>query len=501
MKYIASFDIGTTNTKGVLISKDGCFHFQTSISQDTIFIESDFIEQEPEMWWKSIIMIANGWWENSINPGDIEMIALSGQMQDCIPIDINGKPSRNAILYSDSRAKDEAEEIINKYSEHEIRNKTGNHFDSQMTFPKILWILKNEQENYNKTDCILISSKDYVIRQLTGNNVTDPTSATTSGMMDIYKRKWLFHWLEEFKIKENILPKLLNSDELAGVVSGSASCSTGFLEKTPVFCGIGDAGASTVGAGVIREDKAYVYIGTTGWVAVATKDVKEQGSGVFNLAHLPKDYFISIAPIMNAGNVHKWIVSIMGDDYLNNQEAAFMQVEQMVENTTCDSKGLIFLPYLNGERCPIQDTKATGCFIGLKESTTKGQMCRAVLEGVAMSIKQVVQLLLKDNKIDHLMFIGGGSKSKAWCQIFADILGVNIFVMNQAEYLPALGAACPAFIMLKWAEDYDDYVNKYILTQGGSWIKCNLERKIIYDDLYEKYLMIYPALKPIFDFK
>jgi xylulokinase len=499
MEYIATFDIGTTSTKGMLVARDGSIHGATTVSLDTIFGAGGEIEQDPEQWWNSIKAIAGEWWKGGFNPEAIAMIVLSGQMQDCIPIDPYGKPIRNAILYSDSRADAQARQITNIIGEAQIRFITGNHFDGTMPFPKILWMLEQEPENYQRTDCFLVNSKDYVIRQLTGRKVADPTTGATTGMMKLDSRSWMLDWINEFNINPNTLPEILAAGQTVAYINSQASKLTGFSTKTQVLCGIGDAGAATIGAGAVNVGEIYAYLGTTGWVAIPTRQVEPRGNGIFNLAHYPSDLLISIAPLMNAGNVHQWATSIFsGALQLDDKIALYSQFEELVRKAAPGAHGVIFLPYLKGERCPIQDPDARGCFIGLSETTTEGDMCRAVLEGVAMSIRQIMELLLGTQPVERLVLVGGGSKAEIWCQIIADVCKTEVVVPSNAEFLPSLGVASIAFASLNWVASYEKLAKEWVLEKSTITFSQNKGRTITYDQIYKKFVMLYPALKAVF---
>jgi len=493
VQYIAAFDIGTTNAKGILVSRDGGIHGATTRPIHT-FYEENNVEQDPEVWWQVVREIAQDWWKQGFLPEEVQVITFSGQMENCIPIDGEGQPTRRAILYSDSRADSEAKLILERFGEEEIRQKTGNHLDGQMTFPKIIWLRENEPDCFSKTKCFLISAKDYVIRQLTGRNVTDPTSAATAGIMNLQNREWFDPWLNSFELTVSCLPNLSAPEEIAGYVLEAAALFTGFKRGTPVLCGIGDAGATTLGAGVTRIGEMYAYLGTTGWVALPTSEVSPLGNGVFHLAHAPKDVLIAIAPLLNCGNVHHWALSVFGDPNLEVKEG-FKYLEEIMINNDPTLGSVVFLPYLNGERCPIQDSKARGSFIGLKATTTRGELCAAVLEGVAMAIRQVLELLLDKKEIQRITLIGGGSRSRVWNQIISDVCHCDVIVPMDSEFLPALGAAAAGYICLGWANSYADFSEEVLSLKEGEKYSPNPKNIRAYDQRYQHYLQLYLAVK------
>jgi xylulokinase len=493
--YIASFDIGTTNVKGILVSHEAKPVLEVSVPLTTMQSEN-YIEQNPSEWFEAVVKITKQWLSAGIYAEDIAAISFSGQMQDCIPVTHEGNPARPAILYSDSRAAKQAERMNQDLGTPAIRNITGNHLDGTLTFPKILWIKEQEPEIYQQTSVFLISAKDYVIRQLTGRNVTDPTSAATVGVMNVSKRQWESEWLYRYNIESEKLPVICPSDEIAGHVNEQASKITGLAAGTPVLCGIGDAGAATIGAGVTRLGEMYAYLGTTGWVATPAKEVGSVGQGVFHLAHAEKELYIAIAPLMNAGNAHKWAISVFGNSSEYNNDFAFQEAEKLMQSCDRGKNDILFLPYLNGERCPVQNPNASGSFIGIRPTTTKAEMCCAVLEGVAMGMKQAMELVSSDKS--RLSLIGGGSKSVIWNQIIADIFDMEVIVPQESEYLTSIGAAALGFICLGWEQSYYDFYQKSLSYQIFKRYIPDKTKAAHYKRKYKKYTMLYPALEPTF---
>lgn len=498
-EYIASFDIGTTGCKGVLVDREGRLRLEAERPLDTFYGKGSWngqeirtVEQNPEQWFEAVASIAREWWAKGVLPGQVKIVAMSGQMQDCIPVGVDGLPVRPAILYSDIRAGEQAERIVQRLGEAHVRDVTGNHMDGSIPFAKLLWMKEREPEEEVRTERILISSKDYVIRRLTGSSVTDPTSAATSGMMELSGRGWRAEWLERLELDPAKLPKLLASDEVAGTVHADAADMTGFAVGTPVLCGIGDAGASTIGAGVTEPGDMYAYLGTTGWVAASVRCPGHAADGLFHLAHAQREQLIAIAPLMNAGNAHKWAVSVFGDE---NGYEAFEREAAGCDRSTGE---VLFLPYLNGERCPVQDADASGSFVGLRSTTTRAEMGCAVLEGVAMAMRQVMEILSGGRLPGRLTLIGGGSRSPTWCRIFADVCQAEIVVPGDAQFLPALGCASAAFVRLGWTSDYADFSKRFLRARDSETYSPLEANRKTYERKYAKYVELYPALSGLF---
>ncbi|AJY74155.1 xylulokinase [Paenibacillus beijingensis] len=495
MAYIASFDIGTTNAKGLLVSREGRTSLEFNRSLTTLQKDTA-IEQEPEQWLEAVRDIALEWWRAGIHPREIALISFSGQMQDCIPVDAHGKPLRPAILYSDGRAGHQSDRMKRDIGETSIREITGNHMDGTLVFPKMIWVKEMEPEIYRQTAMFLMSSKDYVIHRLTGESVTDPTTASTAGCMNIAQRRWESDWLQLYGIEAGKLPAIRASDEVVGYMTGDAAAYTGFVQGTKVLSGIGDAGAATIGAGAVRPGDLYAYIGTTGWVAAPVPKVSYVSDSVFNLAYADENLFVAVAPLMNAGNAYQWAKSVFGRHH--NDEKAYDELEQLISACDRRTNGVLFLPYLNGERCPVQNPNASGCFIGLRATTTKEEMCCSVLEGVAMAMKQVMEMIAPNYRDNRLTLIGGGSKSGIWNQIIADVLSIEVIVPEESQYLPSIGAAAAGFLNMGWEQTYSDFCRRWFSQQRVKRYFPDDVFSAHYEKKYEKYVQLYPAMESLF---
>lgn len=496
MKYIASFDIGTTNAKGALVNEEASILFEKNRPIE-VHNANGVVEQDPESWYKAVIEIAREWFSSGIKPHQIVLVTFSGQMQDCIAVNGDGAAVRPAILYSDGRGAEQAKRLLAELGEEAIIRETQNQMNGTLTLPKIMWMKENEKAFYDAAASFLISSKDYVIARMTGAFVTDPTSAATAGCMNIHTRSWLTDWLDKFGLDPAKMPLILGSDEEAGVIHAQGEIDTGFAAGTPVLCGIGDAGASTLGAGVYREGEIYAYLGTTGWVAAASDGFMNVRSGAFNLAYVEHGKQIPIAPLSNAGNAYKWASEVFGSSSEGDSSIGFKEFDAALAMTDRRSN-VLFLPYLNGERCPVQDANASGCFIGLTANTTRSQMGAAVLEGVAMSMRQVMELIVKPEAELRVTLIGGGAKSKTWCNIISDVLQCELVVPKDSQFLPTIGAAILGFPKLGWGTDFERLCDKIKSAQQMEAYKPNKELADYYNKQYNKYKQLYTHLSPLF---
>ena len=484
LNYVAVFDIGTTAIKGVLLSEKGTIHNEYSVKIHTYYGENQEHEQNPEEWWSGVQTITNEWFEkDDILPEYIKAITFSGQMEDVILIK-EGQETTKAILYSDTRASQEAE-FVNERLPH-LKTVTGNTIRSSTPLAKLIWI-KNKGILEEQVS-VVFSSKDYVIYQLTNSIVTDYVTAATTGMMDLQSRQWDKELLPTFELDALFeLPELVPSEHVVGRVTERGATQTGFLKDTPVLCGAGDAGASTMGAGAISEGDCYMYLGTTGWIAVPTRDTNPKEFGIFTLAHIVPQLNIAIAPLLNVGNVHHWAV----DTLIGSQD--YEKFEAEIDKSPPGANGLFFLPYLHGERCPIQDSEAMGAYWGIGPKTTKADFARASLEGISYSLLQITNMLVQQEK-GTITVIGGGAKSQTLCQLIADMTNKEVRVPEKSEYLPSIGMGVTAFKYLGWLKDDQEFGQP----TPDKVYKPNLENTKTYQQNYETYLKLYPAMVPIY---
>lgn len=508
MKYIAAFDIGTTAVKGVLCGEDGTLSASGSVDIHTIFggENAEYKEQDPAEWYSAFCRISAGFFrDGKAVPEDIAAIVMSGQMQDVIPVDQQLLPVGNAILYSDGRGEPQSEAIKRALGEEYLERSTGNHYDGSLSFPKLMWIRENQPERFQKIDKVLISSKDYVIARLTGNACGDVTACATAGAMDIHRKVWDETIIRCGGISPALFPKLLHSHQKAGAVHEKGAQESGYPVGTPVYAGVGDAGATTLASGISDLGQYNINLGTSGWVATVSDDVLPAQMGVFNLAAMPEDRYINVVPFLNAGNVHKWISTIFaGQDNIEAGQAGqsdpvidYEAINRILERSTAGSSGLMFLPYLAGERFPVMDAEIRGCFVGISPETKREDMVRACLEGVAFSIRQGIESIGTAPK--KVSVIGGGGRVAVWCQILADVLGQTVDVYKNADILPSLAISAAALLGEGKLSGYEAFTDSLQNEENRIAYTPEAANTARYNEIYRRYLRIYPAVRPIFE--
>lgn len=500
IRVIATFDIGTTAVKGVLVGEDGRALDSASVEIET-FYEGEYKEQNPESWFDAFCRISGRFLE--VYPkAQIDSIIMSGQMQDVILVDENFLAVRNAVLYSDARAQAEAEEIIERLGEEYLTEATGNHYDGSLPLPKLMWIRRYEPQVWEKTSKILISSKDYVIGRLTGIAAGDVTACSTAGCMRIADKIWDQKILDAAGVDAGKMPRLYFAHQAVGAVTEEAAAQCGYLPGTKVYAGAGDAGATTLASGITNPGEYNINLGTSGWVAAVSDRAVQTEGGVFNLAAMPDQCYINVVPFLNAGNVHRWISRILTPG--ERREIDYALMEQLLENSEPGSRQVMFLPYLAGERFPVMDAAVRGTYVGITPETNRGDMIRSCLEGVAFSIRQGIESLgtgsenVPDASAGKISIIGGGARSASWCRIFADVLQQPVYVYRSAEVLPALAIAAAVLLEQGKLKSYAEFTSRL---QGKEYcIAYQPDRTLakLYDAQYRKYCTLYPAVKAFY---
>jgi xylulokinase len=309
-----------------------------------------------------------------------------------------------------------------------------------------MWIRENEPDVYKKSHKF-IHAKDFVVQRLTGKIVTDYSDATGMNLLDINTLQWSAEMLEATGIEKSKLPEPVESTEVVGKITASAAASSGLTEGTPVAIGGGDGPCATAGAGVVRLGEAYMYVGSSTWIGLASdKPIIDPSKRTFTFGHFKRGLYMPAGTMQAGGGSFKWFKDILGEAETDAAEKSGADVYDLLslkaEQAPAGSAGLLFLPYLMGERSPLWDPNARGCFIGLSMLHNKSHMVRSVLEGVAYNMHHIqVAFLEQGITSESVRMIGGGAKSRIWRSIFADIFEKPIQKLNFIEEATSVGAA------------------------------------------------------------
>lgn len=483
--YAAVFDAGTTALKGALVAADGRIVASGSEQLDLI-IDGDRREQDPGQWWRAFCLVSRHMLASAEarEPGfaadRVAGIIFSGQMQDLIALDGDLRPVRNAILYSDGRAERQAQTLADAYCGGADRflAVVGNRLEGGLPLPKLMWLRDDEPESFAAIRHVLISSKDYLIARLTGAAVGDVAACTTAGAMDIHTGRWDAELCVAASIDPAMLPRLHRPQDIVGKVGEPARQLTGFAAGTPVYAGIGDAGATTLASGVSRPGEYNINLGTSGWIATVSPEPFTDKPGAANLAFGVAPGFVNAVPFLNAGDVHRWASRVFaGADYGTAHD--------LIEGSRPGANGVLCLPYLVGERFPVMNPAIRGAYVGISPDTTKADMLRAALEGVAFSIRQGMESF--DAPPETISLIGGGARESAWCQIMADVLAHPVEVFANADILPAVALASLVFDKPGLIRDVCESV---VYAPRPAAARA-------YDAVYPAFVTLYPAVDAV----
>lgn len=501
MSYLLGVDIGTSGTKTVLFDTLGNT-IASALGEYPLYQpQVGWAEQNAEDWWnatantiKEVIL------KSGIDAKDIKGVGLSGQMHGLVLLDKNNKVLRPSIIWCDQRTDKECRQITELVGKDRLIQITANPALTGFTASKIMWVKNNEPHIYEKAAKILLP-KDYVRFMLTGEFATEVSDASGMQLLDIANRNWSQEVLDKLGIDRALLADVYESQEVSGKINSKTAAITGLIEGTPVVGGGGDQAAGAIGNGIVKSGIISSTIGTSGVVFAYTDKVTIDPKGrVHTFCHAVPNTWHVMGVTQGAGLSLKWF----RDNFcLSEKEAAalmntdpynIMGTEAEKAAIGCD--GLIYLPYLMGERTPHLDPFARGVFFGLSARHTKRDMLRAVMEGVSYSLKDCMEIIKEMGiEVNEVRASGGGGKSPIWRQMQADMFNAEVVTINSSEG-PALGVALLAGVgagVYNSVGEACETVIKRVTTQNA--IKENSE---IYNKYHKIYGNVYHALKEQF---
>lgn len=482
-----AFDIGTTETKAALLTPDSQLVGAAYRGYDTARSSGGVAEQRAQDWWRAVAESSRELGELS----DVEAVVVTGQMQNLTLVDEQNVPLRPTLLYSDTRAGAEAEQLVREVGRERLQALTGNEQDAGSLLAKLLWLERYEPASLGRARTLFLGAADFVVAELTGARVSDTTTASTTGLMELATRRPLpatvFAQLGLEQIPE-LLPAFVPGGSRAGLLRAAVAVTLGLRAGIPVYLGPGDAGAATVGAGSGEPGRAYGYIGTSGWVGFSAHRRADPASGAFTLAHPHPTMFFQVAPLLTAGGNLQWIRDLFAQDLYGCADDSF---DEIIEGALQREPGpLLFLPYLNGERSPIRDSAARGAFVGLSSRTVKADLYRAVLEGVIYSYRHALETLLPGG-MDALTLTGGGTRSASWNALFATVMGLPVRTLEEPENVGVKGAHHCVRVV-------EGRAGSYSFATHTSTRVPDPSLKGHYDRMFALYLDLYPNLRGTF---
>lgn len=499
-KYILAHDLGTSGNKASLFSEKGKMIGSHVASYDVNYFNGTWAEQDANDWWEAVCITTKNLIDRlNVNPSDIAAVSFSGQMMGCLCVDESGVPLRNAIIWADQRALKQVAEIERQISQKEYYRIVGHRNTASYGLQKLMWIRDNEPEIYNQTYKVL-NAKDYIVVKLTDEFYTDYSDGNGVGCFDLENLTWSDKLIEIANIDRNKLPKLKPSTFVAGGVTKEAAAATGLLEGTPVVIGGGDGVTASVGAGSISPGKTYCSVGTSAWItSVAEKPIFDEEMRTVNWAHVVPGLYAPNGTMQTAGGAYHWVANTMFQQVTKEAKkqnvSRYELINHEIEKVPAGSNGVLFLPYLLGERAPRWDAETKGSFIGLKSETTNWDMARSVLEGVSFNLEIILEALRKEIPIEEITIIGGGAKGPVWRQIMADIYDANMLVPAVIEEASSMGAAVTGGVGVGLFDSFE-VVNDFIDINEVHY--PNQQAVQAYEPFKKLFEASYKALKPVY---
>ncbi len=496
MNALLGIDISTTGAKALLIDEQGKVLATSTHTYSLSTPKPLWSEQDPEDWWQAIqLSIKDAMAEAKLAPSEVKGIGLTGQMHGLVLLDSVNHILRPAILWNDQRTSAQCDEMVEKIGLENLIQITGNPALTGFTAPKILWVRENEPDIYSRIAHILLP-KDYVRFKLSGVYGIDCADASGTSLFDITHRDWSEEILAKLEINPKWLPKVFEGTDITGEVSTEGASATGLLAGTPIVGGGGDQAAQAVGVGAVTEGIVALTLGTSGVVFAPTSKpfIDPQGrlhAMCHSLPPKPGQGWHLMGVMLSAGGSLRWY----RDTFQPGME--YPSLLKPAEEIPAGSEGLLFLPYLTGERTPYPDPFARGGFIGLTIRHTFAHLTRSVLEGVAFGLRDSMTLIKEAgvSSIKQVRISGGGAKSPLWRQILADVMDTELVTVNTTEGA-AYGAALLAGVGVKIWPTVKSACEATVQTLDGTYPEPAIVP--VYDSYYKDYRALYPALKASF---
>lgn len=503
-QYVAAMDIGTSGCKSILVDEEGNVVSSVIEEYPLYSPKPGWNEQDPEDWWRgAYVSLHKAIDKSKVHPAEIKALSFSGQMHGLVAMDQDGNVIRRAFLWNDQRCAKQCQDVLRDLGGFEnLRSYTNNNLLPGYQGGKILWLREVEPENYRKmTKAIL--PKDYLRYKLTGEYFTDVSDASGTGLFDVRKRQYSFELLDKLQISRDLFPPAVESSEVTGEITREAAELTGLLQGTPVVGGGGDSVIQTTGMGLIKEGVLGLTLGTGGIVAMGMSEYLENHDETLQFfCNNQKDLYHVMGVMLACGGSYQWYRNTLcGDEMMQAKSQGkdpYDLLNIAAANSRPGAKGLIYLPYLSGERAPYTDPNLRGSFIGLTQSHNKGDITRALMEGIGYGMKQIGEaiLKLKPLKMERIIVSGGGSRSDLWRQILSDIFQLPVYTVSGAKEGGAYGACLVGGVGAGiWKNLNEACAAMKVVTENVP----NAGNKEKYEEMYNIYCDMVPALKNQFD--
>ncbi|MBV9672383.1 MAG: xylulokinase [Verrucomicrobia bacterium] len=490
MSCLLGIDLGTSSVKAVIVTDQGEIRGIGSSEYPILIPSPNFAEQDPEAWWRATLSAVHQALQKADRP-DIIGVGFSGQMHGGVLIGKDLRPLRPAIIWADQRSANLVPEIETKVGKDILGSQCGTAPAAGFMISTLVWLQRNEPQTIDRAFTFLLP-KDYVRLKMTDSALTDETDAAATGLFDIGQRTWSNAVIDLLGLPKAIFPATILSHLKVGEITSWAANELGLRAGTPVVAGSADQPAQAVGNGLLDPPLGSVTVGTGGQVfAPLSEPLFDRELRMHTFCHAPKDRWYLLGAMLSAGMALRWVRSLLGKDSLSYQE-----LDALASPILPGSDGLVFLPYLVGERSPIMDPHAKAGFVGLTLAHRPGHLVRAVLEGVSFALRQIVETMIGCGAtLDRLVASGNGLSSSFWRQMLADVLcrplcrGVDVHAAERG----GVGAAMMAGIGAGLFANYDEI--RKLAPSFDSITAPDPQGAELYNASYHQFINLYPRLK------
>lgn len=502
MKHLIGIDIGTSGVKTIVVNENGDLISQAFEETRLYTPRPNWVEQDPQDWWLAVIKtvrkaLANG----GMSVDSIVGLGLSGQMHSSVFLDENNEVLRPSILWCDTRTTKQCGWITEMVGEDDLVRWVSNPALEGFTAPKLIWVRENEPQVYKRIKHVLLP-KDYIRFRMTGELAMEVSDAAGTLLCDVRERKWSDAMMDIIGVPNDFMPPIVESIDVCGYITKTVAEETGLKAGTPVVGGGADNTCGAVGAGIVRSGRILSSVGTSGVVFAHTDDIHvDPEMRLHTFCHSVPDKWYLMGVTLFAGGAFQWLRNTLGGVEVSAgkilDKDPYELFTEQASRAPVGCQGLIFLPYLMGERTPHKDANARGAFVGLTGRHGRADMIRSVMEGVTFAMKDSIEIMRALGlSITEVRSTGGGARSELWRQMQADIFGGEVVTVNVEEG-PAFGAAILAGVGAGLYDTVEEATDQLVSVK--SRIEPDKDSVLQYEDYYQIFKSMYPALKPSFD--
>ncbi|HUA00173.1 MAG TPA: xylulokinase [Candidatus Aquilonibacter sp.] len=496
--HVMGIDVGTGGTRVVIVDASG--HIVASVTEEHepfASAHTGWAEQHPDDWWRAArIAIRKALQESKLRAEQVACIGLSGQMHGAVMLDAAGEVVRPALIWCDVRTQKQCDELTAQIGSERLIELTCSPALTNFTLTKLLWTREHEPKNWQRVRSVMLP-KDYVRFKLTGVAATDVADASGTLMLDVARRKWSTEIMKAVQIDESVLPALYESAEVCGEISAAGAEASGLAAGTRVVAGAGDQAAGAVGLGIVTPGTVSAAIGTSGVVFAATdRPVTDPRGRLHTFCHAIPNRWHVMGVTQAAGLSLRWLRDTFFKEWTSGSKDPYDQMTREADAVASGADGLLWAPYLMGERTPYLDPNVRGALVGLTASHGRGHVTRAVLEGVAFSLKDTFTIFDEMRiPVKRVRLGGGGARSPLWRRIQAEVYGREVEIA-EAEEGAAYGAAILAGVGVGFWPSVDTACEKVV--RVADCVRPSPDGAAVLNSQYQAYRRIYPAMKSIF---